>query len=413
MQRVKVLMISHLFPGSPASSNPSYGVFVKEMLREYNKLVEVFVYVPIDVMPGLRQHFRQKGIAGKFRPIWHHFHKTLFEKPPDFHTPVEGKFVRFLSLPFKSFAPFLPGISLFFSLMVHLFFLRKHFRFDIIHAHTISPDGFAAVLLSKVFRCPTVVTVHGSDVHSVGKNILAQKTVDYVLQSAGRIACVSMDLRKRIERLGIASKKITVINNGISTDFLDNKGIKNIRLELHIPENAPLILSVIKLVQVKDPVTLIDAFSLVRKKSPFAHLLVVGGGDMESELRQYLYDKKLVESVRLTGFVPYSHIPSYMAACDVFCMSSLREGFPTVLFEAMAFGKPVVATKVGGIPEAICSEDYGFLVDAEQPTQLSVAILKALKKKWDQPRIMAYAMDNTWEKVGRKYLDVYQDELTQ
>ncbi len=408
MKKINVLVISHLFPGKIRKFNPNKGIFVKELLKGYSRNLDTFLYVPIDIMPGIKPFLKtNKSAFWVLNEIIRHIGSTLSKILVDFDDPVKGKYIRFISLPLKSITPFWSGICLFIILTIDLHLHNRKFYFDIIHAHTAIPDGLAAVLLSKLFKRHAVVTVHGSDVHSIGKNIILKRTVQYTLNAAHSITCVSEDLKKKIIQLGIREEKIRVISNGVNLEFL-NKPIKNIRIKLGISDIDPIILSVTRFVPVKDPFTLIKAFSLVRRKIQNAHLVIVGDkAGMEKEIYEYLHENNLVHCVHLCGTVPHSEVPSFMAACDVFCLSSLREGFPTVLFEALGFGKPIIATKVGGIPEAIYSDDYGILVEPKQPHHLSEAIIKGLNKRWNHEKIIDYAKNNSWTKVANKYYDIY------
>jgi teichuronic acid biosynthesis glycosyltransferase TuaC len=90
-------------------------------------------------------------------------------------------------------------------------------------------------------------------------------------------------------------------------------------------------------------------------------------------------------------------------------VSSVGEGWPNVIFEAMICNKPVIATSVGGIPEAICSSDYGLLVPPKDPAAMSDAMQRALDMQWCRGKIAQYAKDNSWTKVGEKYNQIYRE----
>jgi glycosyltransferase involved in cell wall biosynthesis len=232
--------------------------------------------------------------------------------------------------------------------------------------------------------------------------------VKSTLNSASLITCVSNDLKKRILNIGINGNKIVVIPNGVDLNFPTSNKLRNIRKLFRISKSSLIYLTVCRLSDVKDPFTLVDAFKNLVKKNPRAHLIIVGGGPLESKLRRYIINIGIKDCVHLTGYVSHDEIPSYMRACDYFCLSSRREGWPNVLFEALIFGKPIIATNVGGIPDAVKNENYGILVPPGDVDQMTSAMTKAAEIKWDHERIKAYAKDNSWEKIAVKYYKIYQ-----
>lgn len=409
-EKLKIVMISHLFPG-PARLNPNSGIFIKNQLREYKKYVDIFLYVPVDVTPSLSPIIKQSGMINKFRVLGDHFAQTIFKKLPKFDEPVKGKYLRFISLLPKSLFSFINGANLFLRLLYTAYKLRKFFNFNLIHGQTILPDGLAAVLLGKWFQCPTIVTVRGSDIHSIKKNSISYKTARFILNHANMITSVSQELKKKMISFGVPREKIVVIPNGVDPNFAKYNQLKDVRKNLKIPKDSPIFLSVGKLSQIKDPFTLLSAFKKLLQKNMNAYLIMVGGGLLEKEVLLFAERLNVKKRLHFTGYISHDEVKSYMSACDIFCLSSLCEGWPNVLFEAMSFGKPIVATDVGGIPEAICSQDYGFLVPPRQPDKMTEAMMKALHKKWDHKKIKDYASDNSWEKVAKKYFEIYHSVI--
>jgi len=404
--KINVLMISCMYPRPGASTS---GIFIKNQLGAYAKFVNIFLYVPVHVTPSIFKLRQQKGIRGKLRELKGHIKINILQKLPAFSTPVTGKYIRYASIPPKEVLPFSGGTILFLRL---LFSINMKNKYDVIHGQKPLPDGLAAVFLAKVLKRPSIVTVRGSDVHSVKKDSITYKMVRFVLKHASRITCVSSDLKYRMVDMGMNPKKITVIPNGIDPEFPKHTRALDVCEKYNIPENGKVLGFVGHLTEVKDPLTLLKAFAKVSKKKENVYLMFVGGGELEDSLRRSAEKLSIAQNVRFSGgMVPHAEISSYMNCFDVFCLSSLREGWPNVLFEAMSLGKPVVATKVGGIPEAINSEDFGLLVPPGKPELFAEAVLKALEKKWDHRKIKKYAMDNTWDKVGKRYYEVYRDLL--
>ena len=105
---------------------------------------------------------------------------------------------------------------------------------------------------------------------------------------------------------------------------------------------------------------------------------------------------------------PHNEILIWMNVCDVFVLPSLRESFGVVQIEAMACGRPVVATYNGGSEEVITSDDYGLLCEPANPGELAEKILIALDKEWDCEKIQKYAEQFTWENIVEGIMDVYK-----
>ncbi len=137
--------------------------------------------------------------------------------------------------------------------------------------------------------------------------------------------------------------------------------------------------------------------------------VIVGGptveGDFSPELRKQVQESNLDGHVHFTGPLPHDQVRKWLNAADLFCLATSNEGWANVFFEAMACGKPVVATKVGGNGEVIKSRDYGILVDPGNQEQLKDAMIQALEMEWDHRKIVEYAFQNTWEKVAQKVLN--------
>ena len=98
-----------------------------------------------------------------------------------------------------------------------------------------------------------------------------------------------------------------------------------------------------------------------------------------------------------------------MNACDIFVLPSLSESFGIVQVEALACGKPVVATRNGGSEEIIISEEYGYLVETRNAMQLAEKIIQALDKNWNEKVIREYASNFTWEKISKEIVSIYDD----
>jgi glycosyltransferase involved in cell wall biosynthesis len=207
--------------------------------------------------------------------------------------------------------------------------------------------------------------------------------------------------------------RIQVIYNPVVAPELREKAKEPVAIPWFAATNDPVILSVGRLTELKDFPTLIRAFALVRRKLP-CRLLILGEGDQRASLEGLVSRLGLEEHVLLPGFAsnPYS----YMAQAAVFVLSSISEGLPSALIEAMAVGTPVVSTACpSGPSEIITPEVNGLLVPSADPEALAEAILRVLENK-ELARKLSQAgklraMDFCVEKIVKEYDALFKSLL--
>lgn len=138
----------------------------------------------------------------------------------------------------------------------------------------------------------------------------------------------------------------------------------------------PLVLSVGRLVSAKDFTTLVEAFSILASRIPAVRCIIAGEGDCRGEIEEAISRLGIGESLVLAG--SRGDVPDLLAAADIFVMSSIREGLPVSMLEAMASGTPVVSTAVGGIPDAVANGESALLVAPRDPAALAGAMERVL-----------------------------------
>jgi len=126
-------------------------------------------------------------------------------------------------------------------------------------------------------------------------------------------------------------------------------------------------------------------------------------------LKQQVNRLGISQYILFIGRIAHEEIPYWLNASDVICIPSLSEGLPCVSVEALACGKPVVASRVGGLPEVIIDENLGVLVPPGDCEQLASALLKALSNEWSSDRIGKYAFDKyDWYKIAQDTVKIYK-----
>ena len=198
------------------------------------------------------------------------------------------------------------------------------------------------------------------------------------LRSAAQVLTVSRPFRDELIHKGVASGRIEIIHNAIDPQWgraaREIPAASALRARLGIPPERKVILIVGRLSLEKDHITLLRAVSRLRNLQP--HLLIVGEGPERASIEQAVRELDLTDAVTLVGQVPSAE--PYYGIADVAVLSSLTEGSPNALLEAMAAGIPVVATTVGGIPEIVSDRESALLVAPRNIEAMSAALQELL-----------------------------------
>lgn len=230
----------------------------------------------------------------------------------------------------------------------------RDLRPDVVHTHqlaTLLYGGAAA----RSLGVPVVVhTEHGRERYATRlKTRLLGRTA---ARFCDRFYCLTADMAGEVRAAKIVSeRKLRVIQNGIDiADFKAAAGADacaNVRRSLSIPDGAPVIGTVGRLSEVKRQDVLLRAFAGVRASAPDARLLLVGDGPLLDALQRLAEELRVKGAVHFVGYQPHSG--PYLRAMDVFALTSRSEGMPQAVLEASVTGLPVVASRVGGLPEVI------------------------------------------------------------
>jgi glycosyltransferase involved in cell wall biosynthesis len=288
---------------------------------------------------------------------------------------------------------------------------KENLKDGIIHAHHTWSAGYVGARLKEEYGTPFIVTGHGYDVYSLPfKDEKWRQKIEYVLNNANHIITVSQSNLRCIRKLNV-STPVSVIMNGFKKDLFYLRDSADCRKLLGLPLNRKIALTVANLEPVKGLEYLITALTYIVKKRNDILCVIVGSGSRYNYLMRQIHQSGLEKNVLLVGRRPHEEIPIWMGASDVVILSSLNEGNPTVMFEALGCGKPFVGTKVGGVDEVITSIDYGLLVKPADPDDLAEKILMALDQEWDRNKILGYAERYTWENIAKEIVGVYNHVL--
>ncbi|MBI5678389.1 MAG: glycosyltransferase family 4 protein [Planctomycetes bacterium] len=384
---MKILILTDLFP---SKEEPTLGVFIYELSKAISCKNQVIIIHP-QIWNPLGVIFRKKD------NYYAHFNDIEVYRPRLFVLPKGDR------LFLRAFVFFLTALPL-------VARLRRKFCFDFIHAHMACPAGFAAILLGIIFRKPVIVTAHGSDIHSFPKHFFLKQLVIFTLKRATMVVAVSHSLKDLILKMVNIQNKLFIIRNGSRPEVFFPIYKTNSRERLSLPINKKIILFIGSLIPRKGVDVLLRAFACMNKKDVI--LLLIGKGDSEPELKALTKELHIETQVYFIGSKKHDEIPLWLNACDVFCLPSHHEGFPTVIVEALACGRPVVATKVDGVPEAITNNTIGMLVEPNNTEELAAALNKALEKEWDYQAIAEYGKRFSWDTIAEEYTELYKNVVS-
>jgi glycosyltransferase involved in cell wall biosynthesis len=263
---------------------------------------------------------------------------------------------------------------------------RRGHSFDLIHAHWGLPNGPPAALVARARHLPLVVSLHGSDVYLAEKAAPLSALAAATFRQAGAITACSGDLTERALRLGAPPDRTEVIPYGVDTGAFQPapEAAARTRFELGLAPDAPLVVSVSRLVHKKGLAFLIDAFPAVLARHPAATLVLGGYGDLRDELEQRVAALGIAARVRFPGQLSRQQAAALIGAANVYVVPSIHDqggnvdGLPNVLLESMSAARPIVASRLAGIPDVIADGVHGLLVRERDVTGIADAIVRLL-----------------------------------
>jgi glycosyltransferase involved in cell wall biosynthesis len=385
--RVRLLSFTTLFP-NPVE--PLRGIFVRHRLAWIARECDLTVVAPVNAGRNLR-----------------------VLRTPRRRTDPEGFRVlhpRFAVLPGLLKAR--DGALLFAQSYAQVRRSLRREEFDLVDAQYAYPDGEAAARIATAWGKPLVLTVRGSDLEVLGRDPKRRPRIEALLRRAEAIVAVSRSLERRAEEMGAPRERVTTIPNGIDRTLFAPGDRAGARSALGWPPGQRVILAVGRLDRIKGLDLLIEAMSrLHRRGGHDAVCRLVGSGPQRDSLLRAARERGLSDRVHFEGSVPPAALGNWYAASDCVCLLSHSEGCPNVVLEALACGRPVVATAVGGIPEFVQDGVTGLLVASRDPEAVADALAAALGRSW-QEGVIASTMDaHGWEAVAREQTRVYRKVL--
>jgi glycosyltransferase involved in cell wall biosynthesis len=274
-------------------------------------------------------------------------------------------------------------------------------KVDVVLGSWAYPDGFAAIVAARLLGVPAVVKLHGSDINQLAKLPGPRRMLGWALPRAARVVAVSRALADEVCALGVSRDRVAVVMNGVDSTLFYPRDRAAAREELGLPAHARIALYVGNLKPEKGVSELARAWPTVARHLPEAELVVVGGGPLADDVRTCAGER-----ARLVGPQPLERVPLWMAACDVLVLPSHSEGTPNVALEALASGRRIVATAVGGTPDLITSPVLGALVPPKHVEALADALVIALRTPYDPAEVARLGARGGWAASAKALHDV-------
>lgn len=344
----KPIHVLTLTPFYPYEENEADGPFVAEPLEHLSKLQITHTVIAAKPL----SHRLIRPTEGFLKPIW----------------------VRHLQLPGKA-AYGSWGLFMYVRLARMVARLHRNHKIDIIHAHAALPCGEAALFLSRQLRIPFVVTTHGVDVLSTGRESglarwWCEKSSRLVYRRTNRNICVSELSRRRLINAMGNSIEANVVYNGVDTDIFSPSN------KIDAPSTLT-ILSVGRLDAIKGQNKVLRAMAGLVAKFPSLRCEIIGEGTERDRLMALTRELGIDQRVDMLGVRSRREVAEAMRRCTVFALPSREEALGCVFLEAMATTKPVIACQGEGIAEIIRHGENGWLVEQNNPQQLieSLSIL--------------------------------------
>jgi glycosyltransferase involved in cell wall biosynthesis len=249
----------------------------------------------------------------------------------------------------------------------------------------------------------------GSDIHSIGDRISAMHTRT-VLRGVDYLVTVCDDLRKQAVAMGAPPERTRAIVNGCDLSVFRVQDRNEARQKLRIDPASDAVVYIGRMDIRKGLRELVDAAVALHPQRPSLHVYLVGEGPDRNLIESAIQSANAASYIHAMPACAFDDVPVWMAAADLVTLPSYMEGCPNVVLEALACGRPVVATRVGGIPE-IMNDECGRLVQPRNSVELASALAPVLDTTWDAAAISA-GRGRSWTTVAAELMNVFDSVVS-
>ena len=292
--------------------------------------------------------------------------------------------------------------------------VRRRSQIDLVHQFHVFHAGGAVACARLLVRKPLITTLIGWDTYDALRPLprAVFPYLAWVMNRSDAVFAISAALVPHAQDQGC---RLPITVRPLGSDlarFHPGADGSELRAELGLADDQVVALAVQRLDYRKRVDQLLQAMALCGSALPALRLVIVGNGPEREKLEALARELCLERRVLFAGFVPDADLPRYYAACDLFVLHSTYEGFGLVLADAMAAGKPVVAARVGGVPEVVAEGRTGILVNACRPDELAAALVRLGRDRAERERMGSAARRLAeekldWNRVTESYLSSY------
>lgn len=399
---MRVCMLTSSYPRSPADGA---GAYVGALARRLSDMGHtVHVVAPYDPLVAETD---EGGV------IVHRFKYVPFES---LNIAGHGRSLQ-ADVRMRPLVPLLMPSYVASALNVALRIHRRE-RFDIVHGHWVVPGGVIAAIAGRIADTPLVITLHGSDVYLTRRNRLWAAFARYAYGQASLVTAVSDDLRLRAVQKGLPPDKSCVVSCGVDTARYGIGDGSRMRATLGIPQDSPVIGALGRMVHKKGFDCLISAMDRILATRDDVYCVIGGEGALHAQLVAQVARLGHAGRILLPGHIGWAETPDFYGMCDLIAVPSVVDargnvdGLPLVLLEAMASSRPVVASRVSGIPEVVEDGATGLLVPPGDPKSLASALVSLLSNNQLAACLGKNARASMiakfdWSIIAERFQDIY------
>jgi glycosyltransferase involved in cell wall biosynthesis len=405
---MNISVLTSSYPRFKGDGTAPFVKSISEALAKRGHQVEVVA--PYDI--AVRDDLNSEIIVHRFKYIW----------PASLHIMGHARTLKadvnlhplaLILLPFFLVASIFKLIS-----------VSRKMNAEIIHAHWVLPNGFAAAIASKILKVPFIITLHGSDIFMADKNFLFRAVARWTFNQCSSVTACSQELHDRAKKINENIQIKTIPWGADPNIFKPVEYKKSLREKYHWSENELIITALGRMVYKKgfDQLILI-AKELATTNNPF-RIVIGGSGPLENPLKNMAREQGVLDLVLFPGRIPWNEVPDFLAASDIFVLPSRRDvagnldGLPTVLLEAMACALPSVANDIGGVNLVIEDHYNGILIEQSDLISLKLSLIELInnddvRMKIGQNARRSVVNKFNWENISQKIEDLMRSAIHQ